>query len=175
MQYGFYFDNKLCVKCHACEIACKTWNEVEEGPRWREVVKVGAGAYPDEVTEMNVSLSCMHCADPPCLDACPTDAIFKKVDSGIVLVDKAKCIGCGFCAWACPFNAPQLGADSKMQKCHFCVEGPSPRPLGIPRPCEEVCPTGALRTGTMEERATMGREKVAWTLTRMNPEAHPGL
>ena len=56
MQHGFYFDHERCVKCHACEIACKTWNEVEVGPRWREVVKIESGTYPD-VKEMNVSMA----------------------------------------------------------------------------------------------------------------------
>ena len=48
MQHGFYFDHELCVKCHACEIACKSWNEVEVGPRWREVVKIESGTYTFE-------------------------------------------------------------------------------------------------------------------------------
>ena len=56
MQHGFYFDHKRCVKCHACEIACKTWNEVEIGPRWREVVKIETGTFP-EVRAMNVSMA----------------------------------------------------------------------------------------------------------------------
>ena len=116
MQHGFYFDASLCVKCHACEIACKTWNEVEVGPRWREVVKVESGEFP-EVQAMNVSMACMHCADAPCQTACPVGAITKRTDDGIVLVDPKTCIGCGFCAWACPFNAPQLTAmTGKMEK-----------------------------------------------------------
>ena len=57
MQHGFYFAAELCVKCHACEIACKTWNEVDVGPRWREVVKVETGEFPD-VQAMNVSMAC---------------------------------------------------------------------------------------------------------------------
>jgi NAD-dependent dihydropyrimidine dehydrogenase PreA subunit len=69
-QIGFYFNEKRCVKCHACEIACKLWNNVEIGPRWRTVVKVGTGKFPN-VKEINVSLACMHCGDPPCLKACP--------------------------------------------------------------------------------------------------------
>ena len=65
MQHGFYFDHKRCVKCHACEIACKSWNEVDVGPRWREVVKIESGTFPD-VQAMNVSMACMHCGDAPC-------------------------------------------------------------------------------------------------------------
>ncbi|MDP6119907.1 MAG: 4Fe-4S dicluster domain-containing protein [Rhodospirillales bacterium] len=172
MQYGFYFDHRLCVKCHACEIACKAWNEVEEGPRWREVVKVSTGTFPG-IREINVSLACMHCGYPPCRDACPVDAISKDGDGGIVVVDAAKCIGCGFCVWACPFNAPQLGADGKMQKCNFCQTPGRERPLGMPRACEEVCPTGAIHTGTMAERSAQGRESAAMRL--LGGEALPSL
>ena len=72
MQHGFYFDHKRCVKCHACEIACKSWNEVDVGPRWREVVKIESGTYPD-VQAMNVSMACMHCGDAPCRTAWSCD------------------------------------------------------------------------------------------------------
>ena len=99
MQHGFYFDHKRCVKCHACEIACKTWNEVEIGPRWREVVKVESGTFPN-VKSMNVSMACMHCGDAPCRDACPVTAIIKRAEDGVVMVDQNKCIGCGFCVSA---------------------------------------------------------------------------
>ncbi len=167
-QVGFYFNEKRCVKCHACEIACKLWNNIEIGPRWRTVVKVGTGKFPN-VKEINVSLACMHCGDPPCLKACPVKAVSKQVEDGRVLVDKAKCIGCGFCIWACPFNAPQLGKDGKMQKCHFCLD----RPTGLPRACEEVCPTEAIRSGTMEELNELGRQQASRRL--IGAEAYPSL
>ena len=161
MQQGFYFDHELCVKCHACEIACKAWNEVEIGPRWREVVKISSGTFPN-VKSMNVSIACMHCGDAPCLNACPVTAITKRVDDGIVVVDSDKCIGCGFCVWACPFNAPQLSsAAGKMDKCTFCQTPGKERPLGLPRACEEVCPTGAIKSGAMTDLANQGRERAA--------------
>lgn len=155
-QKGFYFDATKCYKCHACEVACKVWNGVEFGPRWRRVVKVGTGKFP-EIKNINVSMACMHCGNPPCVKACPVTAISKRVSDGIVLVDRSKCIGCGFCRWACPFSAPQLGTDGKMQKCNFCED----RPEGMPRACEEVCPTNAIRSGTMEELDRLGREQAA--------------
>ncbi|MEW6587324.1 MAG: 4Fe-4S dicluster domain-containing protein [Nitrospirota bacterium] len=165
-QVGFYFDKKRCIKCHACEVACKSWNKVGIGPRWRTVVKVGSGKYPN-VKQINVSLACMHCGTPPCRDACPVRAITKEASDGRVIVDQAKCIGCGFCVWACPFNAPQLGKDGKMSKCHFCPD----RPLGLPRACEEICPTKAIRSGTMEELNEQGRLQSAKKL--IGEEAKP--
>ncbi|MDH3582230.1 MAG: 4Fe-4S dicluster domain-containing protein [Hyphomicrobiales bacterium] len=161
MQHGFYFDKDLCVKCHACEIACKTWNEVEVGPRWREVVKIESGEFPD-VKAMNVSMACMHCGDAPCRTACPVGAITKRAEDGIVVVDQNTCIGCGFCAWACPFSAPQLtSASGKMQKCNFCQTPGNERPLDMPRACEEVCPTGAIKSGMLAQMAQQNRTQVA--------------
>lgn len=175
MQHGFYFDHQRCVKCHACEIACKTWNEVEVGPRWREVVKIESGTYP-AVTAMNVSMACMHCGDAPCKSACPVSAISKSAATGIVTVDQNKCIGCGFCAWACPFNAPQLSAEGgKMEKCNFCQTPGKERPLDMPRACEEICPTGAIRSGPMTLLATLGRERAASRLGGAAIQGLPGL
>ncbi len=156
MQKGFYVDETKCVKCHACEIACKLWNNLDDVSYWRQVVKVGTGGYPN-VKVINVSLACMHCGKPKCVAACPVKAISKRVTDGIVLVDRNKCIGCGFCIWACPFNAPQIGADGKMGKCTFCID----RPEGMPRACEEVCPTNAIRSGTMQELGKIAKEEAA--------------
>ena len=172
MQHGFYFDQELCVKCHACEIACKVWNEVDVGPRWREVVKIESGVYPN-VQGMNVSMACMHCGDAPCLHACPVTAITKRADDGIVDVDPNKCIGCGFCTWACPFNAPQLSATvGKMEKCNFCQTPGKVRPLDMPRACEEVCPTGAIKSGSMLKLASANRLKTA---SKLANQGIPGL
>ena len=175
MQHGFYFDHNLCIKCHACEIACKTWNEVEVGPRWREVVKITSGSFPN-VKSINVSMACMHCGDAPCQSACPVTAISKRADDGIVLVDQDKCIGCGFCTWACPFNAPQLSATAgKMEKCNFCQTPGIERPHGMPRACEEICPTGAIKSGPMTELARLGRESAATRLGGSGMQGLPGL
>lgn len=175
VQHGFYFDSTLCVKCHACELACKAWNEVEIGPRWREVVKIESGIFPN-LKSMNVSMACMHCGDAPCLTACPVKAITKSAEDGIVAVDADVCIGCGFCTWACPFNAPQLSATAgKMEKCTFCQTPGKERPLGLPRACEEVCPTGAIKTGSMVELAKQGRERAAARLAGGGDQGFPGL
>lgn len=175
MQYGFYFDSARCVKCHACEVACKTWNEIELGPRWREVVKIESGTFPN-VKAMNVSMACMHCGDAPCRNACPVSAITKRVEDGIVVVDQNKCIGCGFCVWACPFNAPQLTTvSSKMEKCTFCQSPGKERPLHLPRACEEICPTGAIITGPLAELAKVNREKAARRLAGADLKGMPNV
>ncbi len=175
MQYGFYFDHNRCVKCHACEIACKSWNEVDVGPRWREVVKIESGQFPN-VSAMNVSMACMHCGDAPCMNACPVNAISKGISDGVVVVDQDKCIGCGFCTWACPFNAPQISAlAGKMEKCNFCQTPGKERPLDMPRACEEICPTGAILSGPMAKLANQNREKAAERLSNMASKGFPGM
>ena len=62
-QYGFYIDTDRCVQCHACEVACKSWNGIEPGIRWRRVLDVWQGQFP-KVTNQTISYSCMHCEKP---------------------------------------------------------------------------------------------------------------
>lgn len=175
MQYAFHFDHQRCVKCHACEIACKTWNEVDIGPRWREVVKLESGVFPD-VKAMNVSMACMHCGEAPCAKACPVAAISKHPMTGVVTVDANRCIGCGFCTWACPFGAPQVSSvRHKMEKCNFCQTPGMERPLDMPRACEEICPTGAIRSGPLAAVSTAGRERAAARLGSPNGHGFPAV
>jgi Fe-S-cluster-containing dehydrogenase component len=117
------------------------------------------GKYP-EITSVNVSLACMHCGDAPCVKACPRQALSKKDESGTVVVDKQKCVGCMLCLWACPFGAPQLGTNGKMEKCNFCEE----RPLGMKRACEEICPTQAIVSGPIVELSKIAKKTIAESL-----------
>ena len=113
MQLGFYFDKSRCVKCLACEAACKDENDVGIGPRWIRVTDTITGTWPNVARTFMVTL-CMQCEKPPCIDACPTGAITKNADNGIVLVNKEKCISCKMCLQACPFGVPQFGEDGLM-------------------------------------------------------------
>ncbi len=146
-QYGFYFDSDRCVQCHACEVACKSWNELELGLRWRRVAESWTGKFP-EVRSKTVSLSCMHCAKPACLEICPAKAISKRPEDGIVVVDQARCTGCRSCEAACPFHAPQYGRTGRMQKCNFCFERLE---QGKKPSCVATCPGEALKCGPLDE------------------------
>jgi anaerobic dimethyl sulfoxide reductase subunit B (iron-sulfur subunit) len=155
-QYGFSFAKERCVQCYGCEVACKSWRDGELGIRWRRVYNIWQGHYP-KVKNLSASVSCMHCVEPSCLKACPVQAIQKREEDGIVIVDRGKCIGCKACLKACPFGAPQFGADRKMQKCDMCLneadlskEAP---------PCVETCPTKALKFGKMETKEKIGTEQ----------------
>jgi len=146
-QAGFYLNLDRCVQCHACEVACKAHNDVELGIKWRHVVGMWAGHYPDLV-HRTISFSCMHCGTPSCVDSCPTQAITKRAEDGIVLVDRDECTGCEACADACPFGVPQFGQDGIMQKCNLCTERLAQCELPT---CIGTCPGGALQFGTLEE------------------------
>jgi anaerobic dimethyl sulfoxide reductase subunit B (iron-sulfur subunit) len=154
-QLGFYFDSTLCTGCKACQIACKDKNDLPVGVTWRRVaeysggswVKVGA-AYQHDVFTYYTSVACNHCENPACVGVCPAQAITKRED-GVVLIDQEKCIGCRYCTWACPYDAPQFDeAIGKVSKCNFCAdylaEGQDPA-------CVAACPSRALHFGELSE------------------------
>jgi anaerobic dimethyl sulfoxide reductase subunit B (iron-sulfur subunit) len=121
-QLGFVHHNVDCIGCRACEIACKDKNGLAAGPRFRRVLYVEGGTYPD-VFAYKVNLSCNHCAEPACLPACPTGAIWKRPDNGIVDIDSTLCIGCRRCEATCPYGAPQWDPEDQIvKKCNLCVD-----------------------------------------------------
>jgi anaerobic dimethyl sulfoxide reductase subunit B (iron-sulfur subunit) len=136
---------------HACEVACKAHNKVELGITWRQVVGMWVGHYPDLI-HRTITYSCMHCGVPDCLEACPTGAISKRTEDGIVLVDRELCNGCEACAEACPYGVPQFGQDGTMQKCDLCVDRLA---QGKQPACIGTCPSEALHFGTLEELAKL--------------------
>jgi anaerobic dimethyl sulfoxide reductase subunit B (iron-sulfur subunit) len=145
-QLGFYLNLDRCVQCHACEVACKAYHNVEPGITWRPVVGLWAGHYPDLI-HRTLTYSCMHCGQPSCVDACPSGAISKREEDGIVVVDRDQCNGCAACAEACPFGVPQFGQDGTMQMCNLCVDQLA---LGKQPVCIGTCPSEALRFGPLE-------------------------
>ncbi|MCP5305105.1 MAG: 4Fe-4S dicluster domain-containing protein [Chromatiaceae bacterium] len=121
-QLGFVHNNVDCIGCRACEIACKDKNGLPAGPRFRRVQYVEGGTYPD-VFAYKVNISCNHCAEPACLPACPTGAIWKRPDNGIVDIDSTLCIGCRRCEATCPYGAPQWDPEEQIvKKCNLCVD-----------------------------------------------------
>lgn len=153
-QFGFFFDAERCVMCHACELACKAGNALEPGIYWRRVVDTWQGEFP-QVSRTFVSLSCLHCARPSCLQACPAGAISKRESDGIVVINRDLCTGCRECYSACPFGVPRFGSDGLMQKCDFCLG------RGTEPACTAPCPTDALFFGDMEELARIANAKNA--------------
>ena len=153
MQIGFYIDQSRCTGCYTCTVACKDWHDVPAGPvNWRWLVTVENGKYP-KVFVAFLSLSCLHCAEPTCISACPADAITKRTQDGIVVVDKESCLGkeaCGLCKEACPYHAPQFGdeQEARVEKCDLCADRwqQGKKPV-----CVEACPMRALDAGPLDD------------------------
>lgn len=108
------------------------------------------GAWHQDVTHGYVSVSCNHCDDPACVKVCPTKAHAKHDDKGgLVLIDPAKCIGCGMCAKACPYGAPVLDEKAhKMTKCDACVDRVVKGELPV---SVAACPQRALDFGYVDD------------------------
>jgi anaerobic dimethyl sulfoxide reductase subunit B (iron-sulfur subunit) len=152
MQIGFFFDQTRCTGCSACRVACKDWHDISAGPEnWMRILYMEKGKFPDVFVSYRVA-PCWHCLDPVCIPACPVDAITKRKDDGIVLVESETCLGnmeCDEkCHKACPYDAPQFGPEkgAKMRKCNFCmdrfIQGKLPT-------CIEACPVRALDAGLL--------------------------
>lgn len=162
-QLAFYFDASACVGCKSCEIACKDKNNLPLGVRLRRVFEYGGGGWinvdgffvPNQVFTYFASAACMHCVDPACTKVCPTGAMYKREDDGVVLIDTNKCIGCRYCEWSCPYGAPQFNeAAGAMVKCNFCVDLQA---IGEAPACVATCPQRCLDFGDLDElRAKYG-------------------
>jgi len=139
-QLGLVIDTDTCVGCHACVVSCKEWNTSGLVAPLSDQNPYGAGqsgtflnrVHSYEVRDESfgelsrtvyLPKSCLHCSDAPCVTVCPTGASYKREEDGIVLVDEDKCMGCGLCAWACPYGAREMDQHANvMKKCTLCVD-----------------------------------------------------
>lgn len=137
-KLGLVIDLDTCVGCQACVVNCKEWNTGGYGTPLSDQDAYGAdpvGSWLNRVHTYEVTpkdapaqivhfpRSCLHCEDAPCVTVCPTGASFKRDKDGIVLVEEDWCIGCGLCAWSCPYGAREMDpAAGVMKKCTLCVD-----------------------------------------------------
>jgi Fe-S-cluster-containing dehydrogenase component len=143
-QYGFLVNVQKCINCGKCVAACRLWSRTPKSAEARRKVV----QYSDSIgRKVYLSLSCMHCKNPSCLEVCPAGAIKKGV-GGIVTVDKEICIGCKYCYQACPFEVPHYDSVS-MDKCDYCFGAGVP--LGDPPRCVRACKVGALNYGKLDD------------------------
>jgi molybdopterin-containing oxidoreductase family iron-sulfur binding subunit len=107
-------DLHRCTGCAACIIGCKNENNLTEGVAWSNKITRTVGKFPN-VRYDYIPTLCNHCANAPCVAACPTEAMY-KAEGGITMIDVDKCIGCRYCMAACPYGV-----------IHFNAEEPHPR------------------------------------------------
>jgi len=147
VRYGFAIDQRTCIGCHACTVACKTEHEVPVGQFRTWVKYVDSGEFPDTTRSFGV-MRCNHCTDAPCLKICPTQALFKR-DDGIVDFDGEKCIGCKSCMQACPYDAIYIDKDTNTAaKCNLCAHRID---NDLEPACVVVCPTHSIWVGDLDD------------------------
>jgi len=151
-KYKFvYCDPFKCVGCGICEYVCSLKHEGGFGAAYSRIRAVRI--YPNR----NVAIACVMCEDPPCVKACPRDAL-SQAEDGRILVDEEKCTGCGLCVEACDFGAITLHPKRRTPiTCDLCDGTPL---------CIDACPEDALELTTRDLRAGLKRLKAAQELTR---------
>ena len=150
MRYGFVIDNRKCIGCHACTVACKSEHDVPVGVNRTWVKQVEKGTFPNTKRIFTVN-RCNHCSDAPCVTICPTNALYTR-DDGIVDFNNDRCIGCRSCMQACPYDALYIDPESHTAaKCNYCAHRVD---IGLEPACVNVCPEHAIISGDMENPDT---------------------
>ncbi len=182
-SYGFFTDTTVCIGCKACEVACKEWNNLPadnigltgqsfdntgalSANSWRHVnfiEKTGAGGVrereqaPFQSGWLMMSDVCKHCHNAPCMEACPTGALF-KTEFDTVVVQQDICNGCGYCIPACPFGVVDLNpVDGKAHKCTLCYDRLKG---GLEPACAKACPTESIQFGELGDLQARAHQRV---------------
>jgi tetrathionate reductase subunit B len=146
-RWAMVVDLRKCIGCQACTVACIMENKVPED-RFRTIVstyEVHDGARVD--TYMLPRL-CNHCGDAPCIPVCPVGATY-QMPAGEVVVDAEKCVGCGYCVQACPYDARFINPRTQTaDKCTFCAHRVE---AGLLPACVETCVGGARIFGDLND------------------------
>ena len=171
MRYGFAIDQRTCIGCHACTVACKTEHEVPVGQFRTWVKYVDQGVFPNTTRDFGV-MRCNHCTDAPCVTICPTKALFKRED-GIVDFDNSRCIGCKSCMQGCPYDAIYIDEDNHTAaKCNFCAHRID---NNLEPACVVVCPTHSIWVGDLDDpKSGISKLINANPVTVRSPEQNTG-
>jgi Fe-S-cluster-containing dehydrogenase component len=147
MATQFTFDPNRCTGCQACVVACWMENHAVQSRPWRTVHTFNACGHPD-LPVFHLSFACHHCETPACLENCPADAYTKDPQTGAVTIHAERCMGCRYCTWACPHDAPKVNeAQGTIEKCTLCPERTA---QGLEPACVARCPMEALGVSALE-------------------------
>ena len=161
MQYGFYFNGTRCIGCRTCMFACKDVHHCGTDVSYRKLFEFEGGSWTQEgagwrndTYVYHLSVACNHCDNPACVANCPTGAMHKDEETGLVSSSPSVCIGCGTCQNVCPYGAPKVGEEGHSLKCDGCrgrvEQGKNPI-------CVEACSLRCLEFGPIDElRAAHG-------------------
>lgn len=177
-EKAILFDSSRCTACRGCQVTCKTWNNLPSPLEKNANAFTGSYQSPMDLggdTRLLISFheeaggdkgvkwafgrrSCQHCGDAPCAQICPSGAVARNDDTGLVVIDDSKCIGCKYCHTACPYDVPHYRAsDGRMEKCTGC---PDRIEQGLVPACVTTCQPGALKFGDRDEMLAIARERV---------------
>lgn len=172
-QMGFYFDMTACTGCKSCQVACKDANDLPIGSFYREARDFEGGTFPN-MWAATLSMGCNHCDDPICAKNCPTGALRKDSETGLVIQDHDACIGCQMCVWSCPYGAPTYNEEQgKSGKCDGCKTKFLDK--GMQPACAGACTTRALRFGEIAELISQYGDNATSDLSILPPSemTHP--
>ncbi|SDB96928.1 MULTISPECIES: 4Fe-4S dicluster domain-containing protein [unclassified Candidatus Frackibacter] len=160
MQKTLLINPKKCTGCRTCELVCSLEHEGEFNPSLSRVTMIN---FPEEI--VTIPVTCFHCQEPSCRQACPVGAIEKDDEIGAVVIDDNQCIGCNMCLMVCPIGVISMaGSSSKSHhaKCNLCDGEPE---------CVDFCPGGALEYGRPDEVLWERKKKMAKHLRNLLEEA----
>ena len=153
-MYYLIQDQKRCIGCLSCEVHCKSNKGLPPGPRLGQIIPVGPKMVAQVPRMGFIFMPCFHCTEPWCVPVCPTGAMRKRPQDGIVYVEQSLCVGCKSCITACPWGAPQWHPQlGKAVKCDYCMDridqglNRPASPSASPIACSSAAPSNWILPG----------------------------
>jgi tetrathionate reductase subunit B len=175
VQYGMLIDLRRCIGCQACTVACKAESDVPMSVARSWVEYTEKGIYPN-VGRTFLPRLCNHCSEPHCVRVCPTGATYKRPQDGVVVVDQGVCIGCLYCAQACPYTMRFLNPVTRFaDKCDLCMHRVS---KGLVPSCVNTCQGRARIFGDVNDPSSEIHKLIARNavdVIRENYGTHPNV
>ena len=182
-EMAILFDSSKCTACKGCQVACKCWNNLPSPTELNACADSFTGTYqnPPDIngdprliitfderetdTQKGIAWAfgrraCQHCTNAGCVSVCPSGALYHDEETGMVIVDESKCIGCQRCSSACPYSVPRYhGPKGTINKCTGCIDRIQ---NGMEPACVATCQPNALQFGERDEMLKLANERVEW-------------